>query len=148
VSFLLSGGKTTTPAPAQGSLVDLFRINDVDTLLGSAAFPPANPLRFNTLAFLLAKDGTATVLDDGSGFMQPYGMVPYGVDDGGSTAGTYYTGTTTTPLAHGFRIVGGKFSEFGIPHATGTQVLGMNRSGQLTGCFTDTAGSHGFVATP
>jgi hypothetical protein len=74
---------------------------------------------------------------------------PHGVDAQGRISGSYYVSTAPNVVAaHGFLLRGGTYRTWDVPGAIWTQILGANGRGQITGCFKDTHGIHGFVATP
>ncbi len=62
--------------------------------------------------------------------------------------GTYFAGSGTNAVEHGFIYRRGAYKSFDIAGASATQVEGANASGQFTGCYTDAKGTHGFVFTP
>ncbi len=79
--------------------------------------------------------------------------VPAGVDEAGTIAGTYLTGDISVSgnaVSHGFFLRHGTYRTFDVPvpGATSTVIQGMNEADQITGCYTDAKGTHGFVHTP
>jgi hypothetical protein len=74
---------------------------------------------------------------------------PTGVDEKGRVSGYYYVESDSGVLSeHGFLLQKGVITSWDVPGAIDTEILGANEAGQVTGCFTDSAGQHGFVATP
>ncbi len=71
-----------------------------------------------------------------------------GVDSQGRIVGTYATGTTASPVEHGFIQTAGLTTTFDVPGATSTLISGTNEAGMITGCFTNAKGRHGFIAKP
>jgi probable HAF family extracellular repeat protein len=49
---------------------------------------------------------------------------------------------------HGFLYNGGNFQTIDVPGATQTCAYGINNAGQIVGRFSDTTGTHGFLASP
>jgi hypothetical protein len=74
--------------------------------------------------------------------------LPAAVDGAGNVSGTYLAGTQATPVAHGFFRRGGIYTRWDVPGASATHINGVNMSGQMTGCYTDGRGTHGYIASP
>jgi hypothetical protein len=76
---------------------------------------------------------------------------PTGVDQAGTISGSYIivpnTQSTYIP-SHGFFLRHGTYSTYDVPGATSTGIQGMNEADQITGCYTDKGGTHGFIRTP
>ncbi len=78
---------------------------------------------------------------------------PAGVDEAGTISGTYLVGDISVPgktTSHGFFLRHGTYTPFDVPvpGATSTVIQGMNEAEQITGCYTDAKGTHGFLRTP
>jgi uncharacterized membrane protein len=71
-----------------------------------------------------------------------------GINRAGVISGTYYTGTLSSPVSHGFFYNAGRVTNYDVPGATGTQFTGINAHGAVTGCYSDLAGTHGLIYTP
>ena len=76
------------------------------------------------------------------------GTYPRGVDSQDRISGSYDTGTQTQPVSNGFLLRDGIYATWNVAGATATEIDGANEAGQITGCYTDTTGTHGFIATP
>ncbi len=78
--------------------------------------------------------------------------VPAGVDEAGTISGYYFTGDLSmgSAVGHGFFLRHGAYTTFDVPvaGAAATYIQGMNEAEQITGCYTDAKGTHGFVRTP
>lgn len=72
----------------------------------------------------------------------------YGLSSPDVVYGTYFAGSGTSSVEHGFIYRHGTYKSFDVAGASATQVAGANASGQFTGCYTDAKGTHGFVFTP
>ncbi len=78
---------------------------------------------------------------------------PAGVDEAGTVSGTYFVGDLSpggSAVGHGFFLRHGAYTTFDVPvaAATSTYIEGMNEAEQITGCYMDAKGLHGFVRTP
>jgi hypothetical protein len=78
---------------------------------------------------------------------------PTGVDEKGNISGSYVlidsaTGNPTS--THGFFLRHGVYTTYDVPRAgvMATSIGGMNEAGQITGCYADAKGTHGFIRTP
>jgi hypothetical protein len=67
---------------------------------------------------------------------------------GNTIVGTTFTASGSTYVAHGFIYKAGKYTAFDVPGAQQTSAAGANEHGQFTGCYMDSTGMHGFIATP
>jgi hypothetical protein len=79
--------------------------------------------------------------------------IPSGVDESGTISGTYQVGDPApgaTVVSHGFFLRHGIYTTYDVPRrgVTGTAIQGMNEADQITGCYTDAKGTHGFIRTP
>ena len=79
--------------------------------------------------------------------------VPAGVDERGIISGSYYVGDLSpggNAVSHGFFLRHGTYTTFDAPRAgvTSTFIQAMNEADQITGCYVDAKGTHGFVHTP
>jgi hypothetical protein len=78
--------------------------------------------------------------------------LPTGVDEKGTITGSYVVipATGNTSPSHGFFLRHGVYTTYDVPLSgvTATAIEGMNEAGQITGCYTDAKGTHGFLQTP
>ncbi len=79
--------------------------------------------------------------------------IPAGIDARGTITGSYLTGDPSTPaslVGHGFFLRDGTYTTYDVPRpgVTTTYIQGMNEAEQITGCYTDAKGTHGFLRTP
>ena len=97
-------------------------------------------------AWVFAGGAFTPVTYPGSSF-----TIPTGVDKNGTISGSYIViGSGTPPQSHGFFRRRGVYTTYDVPLAgvTATAINAMNEAGQITGCYTDPTGTHGFIAAP
>lgn len=192
VGFEITENFTVTPFRIHAGSVTLIAaasvnaITDNGTMLEEVATQPAQGFGPYYVGVVVRPNGATTVLDDGTGQVQPAGMDahgervvgtslgpngeqawmfhahkftpvavpgalltnPSGVDQAGRVSGTYYSGDPNNPVSHGFLLQDGVYTSWDVPGASSTEILGGNNSGQITGCYADQTGEHGFWATP
>ena len=78
---------------------------------------------------------------------------PAGVDEAGIISGTYTMSDLapgSSTVTHGFFLRHGTYTSFDVPvkGATSTNIGAMNEADQITGCYIDIKGYHGFIRTP
>jgi uncharacterized membrane protein len=74
-----------------------------------------------------------------------YNTVLNGINNDGNMVGTF----SSTVLGFGsFVYVNGQFIELEVPSASITVALAINKRGQIAGFYSDSEGTHGFIATP
>jgi len=134
----LQDGATFTTIDVPGAPIFLTSargINDSGQIVGD--FPGG----FGRLGFL--KDGaTFTSFNfDGADL-----TLARGINNSGQIIGT---GILENGQPIGFLKSGATFTTIGVPGAEfETQAFGINDSGQIVGAFSDSSGTHGFLATP
>jgi uncharacterized membrane protein len=173
--YLYDHGTTT---PLSGLLGNASAINDSGAIAGTTTVFPTGILGFvvspagtettyddgSHFVEPAAIDSSATRLVGFSGYGAFYydgahytvlaapgatlGTLARGVNRHGEVSGTYATGTSSAPIANGFLYRNGAYTTWNVPGAITTGINGINDAGKIVGCFTDSAGSHGFVATP
>ncbi len=79
--------------------------------------------------------------------------IPRGVDEAGTVSGYYFVGDLTqggNAAGHGFFLRHGTYTTYDVPRAgvTSTFIQAMNEAEQITGCYVDARGTHGFIRTP
>jgi len=79
--------------------------------------------------------GAATLLSASS-------IVPYGVNDSGVIVGEYFNGTS--PVAVVYNPITSSYTYSNYPGATGSEFIGINDAGQISGSYTTTTGNFGF----
>jgi probable HAF family extracellular repeat protein len=104
------------------------------------------------IGFLDAGGSFTTIDVPGSQSTYPFGInnnVPVQIVGwfGDTGLGQECTDRNRKP-AHGFLDSGGSFTTIDVPGATQTCAYGINDLGQIVGSFTDSAGTHGFLASP
>jgi len=82
-------------------------------------------------------------------FANTVGTVAFGVNQAGLVGGDYFTTEFVTNV-HGFLFDHGTFSTIDAPFggAFNTVVRGVNDTGELVGLYSDSMGTHGFLARP
>jgi hypothetical protein len=66
--------------------------------------------------------------------------LPLAINDSGQTVGAFGS--------HGFLYAAGTVTQLDVPGATSTRSQGINNAGQIVATYTDSTGTHGFLATP
>jgi uncharacterized membrane protein len=97
--------------------------------------------------FLLS-GGAYTTFDDPLASQNPDGgTFAVGINTSSQIVGFYTTGGGTMSFtAHGFLLSGGTYTTLDDPSATnGSQLLGINASGQMVGQYVNASGAHGFI---
>ena len=121
------------------------------------ATPRATDARADrVVGYSFADTSTGWVFSNGSftpvGFPGAALTEPAGVDEAGTISGNYLTGDLTGGRAtsHGFFLRHGVYKTYDVPRAgvISTVIAGMNEAEQITGCYTDAKGTHGFIRTP
>lgn len=69
-----------------------------------------------------------------------------GINDSADIVG-YYQDRSDSSL-HGFLVRAGRFVRIDVPGGKMTRCMGINKKGRIVGISDDSAGEHGFVATP
>jgi len=78
-------------------------------------------------------------------FVGTYNTVVNGINNDGNMVGIF----SSTVLGFGsFVYVDGQFIELEVPSAFITLALAINKRGQIAGFYSDSKGTHGFIATP
>jgi uncharacterized membrane protein len=78
-------------------------------------------------------------------FVGTYNTVLNGINNDGNMVGTF----SSTVLGFGsFVYIDGQFIELEVPSASITVALAINKRGQIAGFYSDSKGTHGFIATP
>jgi hypothetical protein len=146
LGFVKSGAKVTTLDGGTGFTVPMA----IDAAGGSVVgYTYSSPFTSGGTAPLYAgflyRDHTfTTIAVPGADF-----TLASGISRPDVVFGTYQAGSSPgTGSLHGFVYRRGAYSNFDVRGATSTMLEGANASGQLTGCYTDAKGTHGFVFTP
>ena len=134
--FLDSGGSFTTI--------------DVPGIMHSTAATGINN-RSQIIGYSDMKDG---FLDTGGSFEtidvpDSNYTFPFGINGAGQIVG-FFGVILCEPKkpTHGFLFSGGSFNTIDVPGATQTCAYGINSTGHIVGLFSDTVGTHGFLASP
>jgi uncharacterized membrane protein len=126
-------------------------INNLGQIVGVSVDPT-----FAASGFLRTTGGAFATIDPGQGGLTSAYSEAVGINDQDEIVG-YFTKVTPPSqgavhaLSHGFVLSGGTYSELDVPAAWGfgTQLYGVNDSGQISGAYLDFAGiPHGFLYTP
>jgi hypothetical protein len=138
--FLDTGGSFTQIDVPGSTFTEANGINDKGQIVGDFQRGPGDIYGF---------------VDTGGTFTQismPGANATYasGINDAGQIVGSYITGPYGEN-SRSFLDTGGSFTEIAVPGATasfGTIATGINDRGQIVGYFFNSAGGHGFLATP
>jgi hypothetical protein len=76
------------------------------------------------------------------------GTLVHGINRVGTISGTYFTGTASALVSHGLLDQNGVLTSYDVPGASSTELTGINMHDEVTGCYTDTAGTHGLIYKP
>src|SRR5215467_7975417 len=76
----------------------------------------------------------------------PFQTFAYGINASGQIVGTFANAFPAP--SDGFLYSGGSFTTIAVPGAISTGASGINNSGEIVGGYTDSTGTHGFLATP
>jgi probable HAF family extracellular repeat protein len=135
--FIKVGPTYTRIAVPGASLTEPTGINNGGDIVG-------NYISAGMFASFLLTGGTLHVLEVPSATLTQ----AHSINSAGQIAGTFLGADN---MAHGFVLSGPSLSVIDVPGAVGpnyTQARGINDLGQVVGWFTDSSGTHGFIATP
>jgi probable HAF family extracellular repeat protein len=139
--FLLAEGSFTTFDVPGAVSTSASGINDRGQIVGEFN-TPANPTQ-RRHGFLRDTSGGLTTID----VPGATDTTANGINNLGQIVGT---GTVVVgQQEHGFfRDTTGTFTQLDVPGTMRTDANGINNAGQIVGAFIDSAGIHGFLATP
>ena len=125
-SFLYSAGVTSFPTIAQGTVDSLVALTDNATVLGRATVPGAPPFNFGLVGFLRTSSGAVTIIDDGSGTVQPAGM---------DQDAAYVVGNSLDGNGAGWVFHNGTFTPVAVPGGYFTLPSGVDSKGNVAGSY-------------
>jgi len=135
--FIWEGNESCEPVGPASSVVEAWGINDSGTIVGFYQDSAGNYQGFED------KKGTFTTISC-TGWNDTRVL---GINDAGVMVGDV-SQTTGTPRQGVLISKSGKCgTPFNYPNASSTTAYGINKSGQISGSYTDSNGSHGFVKT-
>jgi hypothetical protein len=149
------GSYTTGPtSPTLGYLKSGNVVTTIDD--GSGEIVPAgvDPTGTKIVGYSVREGGAITAWEYQAGKFTPVGVpgavatFAIGINRAGTISGTYYTGSLSSPVSHGYYYDSRHITSYDVPGATGTQFSGINAHGAITGCYSDDAGTHGLIYTP
>jgi uncharacterized membrane protein len=145
--FLDTGGSFIAFDVPGAQSTEASGVNDAGLIVGTFDVlppPPGGALR--THGFLRDTNGTFTTIDPPSAVQETRGSLS--INNAGQIVGSF-NADVSLPDTHGFvRYTNGTFIQLDVPGAMRTSASGINDTGQIVGAFTDSAGRHGFLATP
>jgi hypothetical protein len=125
-TFLYSNGVTSFPAISQGTVESLVALTDTFTVLGRATVPGPPPFNSAWVGFLQTASGAVTLIDDGSGAVQPAGM--------DQNAG-YVVGSSLNGNGAGWVFHDGVFTPIAVPGGSFTLPSGVDSKGNVAGSY-------------
>jgi probable HAF family extracellular repeat protein len=120
-------------------------INDAGQIVGTFNVPPPpTGGAARNHGFFRDSNGTLTTIEVPGAVDESAG----GINNAGQIVGSF-DADVSLQHTHGFvRYTNGTFIQLDVPGAMKTSASGINDTGQIVGAFVDSAGEHGFLATP
>jgi len=139
-----AGSFTAFDVPGAQS-TDASGINDAGLIVGTfRVLPPPPGGGARPHGYFRDTNGTFTTIDAPGAIDEFTG----GINNAGQIVGQF-DADVSLQHPHGFvRYTNGTFIQLDVPGAMGTSASGINDTGLIVGAFTDSAGEHGFLATP